>query len=137
MGPKPQTPIYGQDIRKSSTFMMSAPQSLNVTPSKTLKNLLLSRFLMQQSDNIKLIELEPPSSISPHRRHKTTLLNPRPPINKTWETFGDQRFIDYLSFISNMVEYKKECRYFHTCFALIAHNFSINKLKNIFNITLS
>lgn len=36
-----------------------------------------------------------------------------------------------------MAEYKNNYEYFYVHLALIVHSFSINKLKNIFNITLS
>lgn len=92
--------------------------------------------MMQQSDDIEPIDLEPPNPISPRRRRKTALSNSRPPTNKTWETFGDQGSTDYLSAASNMVEYKNGCRYFHARLALIARGFSIDELNNIFNATL-
>lgn len=35
-----------------------------------------------------------------------------------------------------MIEYKNGCRYFHSRLVLIARGFSIDELKNIFNVTL-
>ena len=36
-----------------------------------------------------------------------------------------------------MAKYKNNCKYFYACFFFIARSFFINKLKNIFNTTLS
>lgn len=91
---------------------------------------------MQQSDEVKPSELESASLISPHRRQKTILLNQKLPTSKTWEIFGDQKSTDYLWSATNIVEYKNDCRNFHSHLALIARGFSNDKYKNIFNATL-
>ncbi len=87
-------------------------------------------------DKVEPTKLEPASPISPHRRQKAAPSNQRPPTSKTWEIFGDQESINYLSSATNIVEYKNGCRYFYRRLALIAHDFSINEIKNIFNATL-
>ncbi|MCJ1344946.1 hypothetical protein MMC31_003151 [Peltigera leucophlebia] len=126
--PKPQTPVSSQDVSQLS-FATSADQSSSVvTPSRipSKEESKFSRFQVQPSEELEsVLELEPRSPISP-----------RPPINKTWETFGDQILTDYLSSANNMAEYKNGCRYFHARLSLIARGFSIDELKNIFNATL-
>ncbi|MCJ1345089.1 hypothetical protein MMC31_003294 [Peltigera leucophlebia] len=108
--PKPQTPVSSQDVNQLS-FVTSADRSLSVVTPK------------------------PRSPISPQQRQKTAFSNHRPPINKTWETFGDQISTDYLSSANNMAEYKNGYRYFHARLSLIARGFSIDELKNISNAT--
>lgn len=50
--------------------------------------------------------------------------------------FGIQKLRDYLSSTTNIIKYKNDYYYFYRHLALIMHNFSIDKLKNIFNTPL-
>lgn len=45
--------------------------------------------------------------------------------------------MDYLLLVINMVENMNGYQYFHRSLTLIAHDFSIDELKNIFNATFS
>ena len=42
----------------------------------------------------------------------------------------------YLQSIANIDQYKIDCYYFHGCLALIAREFSVNKLQTIFKVTM-
>lgn len=100
-----------------------------------MKKFSLFCFLIEQSNNIKSIQLDFLTYILQRHSGKTTLLNSRLFTNKIWKTFRNQKSINYLSFVSSIVKYKKICQYFLLCFAFIAYGFFINELKNIFNAT--
>ncbi len=127
LGALTQTPLSSQE-NKEISFTLLFPLS-----SKKSRPSCFCLYL----DEVEPSEQKPASPISLHYRQKAAPLNKRPPTSKTWEIFGDQKSMDYLLSITNMAKYKNGCQYFYRCLVLIAHGFSINEFKNIFNVTLS
>ncbi|MCJ1264022.1 hypothetical protein MMC22_003893 [Lobaria immixta] len=76
------------------------------------------------------------STGSPTSKKKKTVLNERPPVEKTWEVFGDTDSTNYLSSARTEAEYETGCRYFHARIALIAREFTVDELTQIFHATL-
>ena len=135
------TPV--SSVNKTSTIAKNAviqiPSGPSAgTPSRTLLSIEGQTPVPSGPSIVELgtLPLEPPSPVTPRRRRKIAVFNQRPPVNKTWEIFGDQDSTDYLSSAANMAEYKIGCRYFHSRLALIARGFSIDEIKNIFHATM-
>lgn len=136
--PKSQTLVSSQDVSQLSFTTLTGQNLSIITPSKILfrEDSKFFCFQLQSLDKLEPMELELYSPISLWQKQKIVFSNQRSLTNKTQETFDNQSSIDYLSSTNNIVEYKIDCQYFYTRFFLIAHDFSIDKLKNIFNATL-
>ena len=72
-----------------------------------------------------------------HQSSKTMFLNKQPPAKVTWKTFGNIDSYKYFSSAANLTEYHNCCCRFHARFIIIYHCFFVDKLKNIFNATMS
>ena len=62
--------------------------------------------------------------------------HPRPPVTKTWSTFGIHHATKYLQDTETFDAYCISCRYFHGWLALVTRAFTIDKLKQIFTACL-
>lgn len=130
--------LLSSQKNKEARFTSLLLPSLNIATSSRIasKESVFFCFCLYL-DEVELFELEPTSPISPRCRRKTAPSNQRPSTSKTWEIFGDQELTDYLSSTTNMVKYKNDCQYLYGCLSLIVRGFTIDKFKNIFNVTLS
>lgn len=64
------------------------------------------------------------------------LRNTWPPTKHTWDVFGDADSGAYLQSAANVDQYKTTCYYFYACLALVACEFSVDKLQAISKVTM-